>query len=274
MRILAVLVLAFPPGGRAATAATTGISSNISLRKRLHVNTLITEPGTFELDVSGLYSFTNGIFTIPAALKYTPEGRHILWGRTEYSVAFDTLSLSNIGTTPLVQFSHTLTMTATVVLHDGKWLDIAIAPQTIVYRRDDAEVRLGAVAIARCDVGHNSFGGTFSWSGATRSSPTNPAGTYDAGFGFGRQLWGNGVVSRFTPHINGVVEKCTGQTQTMSAFEGVEYQATQRLAFDVSGQQVGFRGGPVDRQFVVGLTYNFGRGIRGPQHRPTYPWAL
>jgi hypothetical protein len=145
------------------------------------------------------------------------------------------------------------------VIHDGKWLDIASAPQAIVYLHDESGTRLGGIAIARCDVGRNSIGGKFSWSGATHGSPTNPAGTYDAGFGFGRQLWGTGVVSRFTPHLNGLWEKSTGQTRTLSAFEGVEYQATERLAFDLAGQQVGYGSGPADHQLVFGLTYNFGK---------------
>lgn len=263
MRALAVLAvshLAVTPGIQAAPRPPSSAGSNISLRKRLHVNTLITQPGTFELDWSGLYSFTNDAFTMPAALKYTPEGKHILWGRTEYSIAFDSLQVADVGGGPLVEFSRSLTMTATAVVHDGKWLDIAIAPQAIVYLRDESGTRLGAVAIARLDVGRNSIGGTFSWSGATHSSPTNPAGTMDAGFGFGRQLWGTGVVSRFTPHINGLWEKSTGQTRTLSAFEGVEYQATERLAFDLSGQQLGYGGGIVDHQVVFGLTLNFGKG--------------
>src|SRR6476469_7366281 len=68
-------------------------TSNITLRKRLHVNTLITEPGTVEVEFDNLYSFTTTNFIVPSTIKYTPEGTHILWGRTEYSAAFDSIEL-------------------------------------------------------------------------------------------------------------------------------------------------------------------------------------
>src|SRR5438105_2364191 len=45
--------------------ATTTHSSGVSLRKRLHVNDLIAEPGTMELDWSSLYSYTTGLFSMP-----------------------------------------------------------------------------------------------------------------------------------------------------------------------------------------------------------------
>src|SRR5205085_1556518 len=67
-------------------------ASGISMRKRLHINDLIAEPGTVEIDFGGLYSYTADAFTAPLALKYTPEGDSVLWGRTEYSVAFDSVS--------------------------------------------------------------------------------------------------------------------------------------------------------------------------------------
>src|SRR5258708_30137958 len=66
--------------------------STITLQKRLHVNTLITQPGTVELDWANDYSFTSDNYTMPSTLKYTPEGKHILWGRTEYAAGFDTVS--------------------------------------------------------------------------------------------------------------------------------------------------------------------------------------
>src|SRR5712692_9994458 len=65
--------------------------SNISLRKRLHVNTLITEPGTVEIEWDNLYSYTGGNFSMPSIFKYTPQGKNILWGRTEYSAVFDSV---------------------------------------------------------------------------------------------------------------------------------------------------------------------------------------
>jgi len=52
-------------------------NSKISLRKRLHINTLITEPGTAEVDWSNLYSFTSTNFSMPSAIKYTPSGSNI-----------------------------------------------------------------------------------------------------------------------------------------------------------------------------------------------------
>src|SRR6185437_11912824 len=65
--------------------------SAISLRKRLHVNPLITEPDTIDLEWGGAFS-TGGDFTLPAAIHFTPRGPHPWWGRTEFSASFDSLS--------------------------------------------------------------------------------------------------------------------------------------------------------------------------------------
>ena len=40
---------------------------------------------------------------------------------------------------------------------------------------------------------------------------------------------------------------------------GVEYQLTQRLALDLSGQRFGLIGGGQDRQVLLGLTLNLGK---------------
>ena len=45
-----------------------------------------------ELEWGNDYSLTSDDYTMPATLKYTPEGRHILWGRTEFAASFDTIS--------------------------------------------------------------------------------------------------------------------------------------------------------------------------------------
>src|SRR5690349_13063366 len=86
-------------------ANTSSSNSKIALRKRLHINTLITAPDTAEVDWGGLYSFSSGNFAMPAGFRYTPAGRHIIWGRTEYSVAFDTLTSADVGGGRLTQFS-------------------------------------------------------------------------------------------------------------------------------------------------------------------------
>ena len=102
-----------------------------------------------------------------------------------------------------------------------------------------------------------------SWSAATRSSDANPAGTVDLGFGYGRNLSGSPVAEKFTPHFNAVWEKPTGRAGALSVFEGCEYQMTERVAFDVTAQHFGIRGGPLDHQLVFGITANLGKARGG-----------
>jgi len=236
-----------------------GNGGKISLQKRMHVNTLITEPGTVEIDWGGLYSFTNGNFRMPTTIKYTPEGSEILWGRTEYSLAFDSVTNAEIGGGRVTEFSQSLTATATAVVLDGKKLDLALVPQATFFLRDESGVRLGAIVIARYDTGRHSIGATIGWSSATHGSPTNPAGTWDLGLGYGRRLGAAGLLGKLTPHTNFVAERSTGLRRVTSLFEGVEYQATERLAFDVAGQHYDVRGASPDHQIVFGITLNLGK---------------
>jgi hypothetical protein len=259
---IATLLLAAPPGASARSLLSRGAASNrqnITLRKRLHVNTLITEPGTVEVEWGNLYSYTNSTFSMPSTIKFTPEGSHILWGRTEYSAAFDSVNSALVSGERSTQFSDRLTFAATSVVFDGEKLDIAIAPQATFFLRDESGSRLGATAIARYDVGRNSFGGTASWSTATAASPNNPAGTWDFSAGFGRRLAASGALGHLSPHVNAVYERSTGFERVISVFGGVEYQITEKVAVDVSGQRFGVSGGGADRQLLVALTVNLGK---------------
>ena len=76
---LAALLL-LTPAGQAAVLGRLRNSrtSNISLRKRLHVNTLITEPGTLEMDWNSVYSFSTTNFDMPSTIKYTPAGGRVV----------------------------------------------------------------------------------------------------------------------------------------------------------------------------------------------------
>jgi hypothetical protein len=225
----------------------------ITLRKRLHVNPLIAEPDTLDIEWGSAFSW-DGSFTFPMAIHFTPEGHHAWWGRTEFGVAFDSLS-SNEG----VHFGDRATFAATCVLRDGEKLDIAIVPAATVLMRGDSGFRAGATAIARYDVGRSSAGVTFGWSGATRPSPSNPAGTFDIGAGYGFRLMPSGPLGHLTPHVNWLWEKSTGIERQISIFEGVEYQITDPVAVDFALQHISLWGGAPDRQFVIGLTVNTGR---------------
>ena len=234
-------------------------NARITLRKRLHINTLISQPGTAEVDWGNLYSLTSANYSMPSGLRYTPPGSQIMWGLTEYSVAFDSIASANVGSSRLTQFSQALTFTGTAVLRDGEKLDIAIAPQATMFLRDESGARLGAVAIARYDSGRNSLGGTVAWSGATHSSDSNPSGTLDVGFGFGRQLSGSHLLEKLTPHVNVEWEKSTGENSALLAFESIEYQVTERLAFDLSAQHFATAHRAPDHQIAFGMTLNVGK---------------
>src|SRR4051794_19068286 len=100
----------------------------ISQQKRLHVNDLITEPGTIEIDTGFLYSWTTDSLTLPTALKWTPDGDSLLVGRTEYSVAFDSIDSAVAGGLRSTQFSDRLSLVATSIVYDSPHFDIAVAP--------------------------------------------------------------------------------------------------------------------------------------------------
>src|SRR5690242_13406817 len=219
----AALLCCVLPCGRAGFLGRLSHGGSISLRKRVHVNTLITEPGPMEVEWGGAFS-TGGNFTFPSAIKYTPEGPYAFWGRTEFSASFDSLSSVVQFDDRATQFSDRITLAANCVVHDGKELDIAIAPQTSFFLRGEKGIRVGATAIARYDHGRNSAGVTVTWSAATSASSTNPAGTFDAGVGYGRRLMTSGPLAHLTPHVNWVWERSTGVPAQISLFEGMEYQ--------------------------------------------------
>ena len=220
---------------------------------------MIAEPGTVELDLGTLYSYTTGAFTLPSALKFTPAGGSLFWGRTEYSVAFDSVASAVNAGARSTQFSDRLTLAATSVLLDSPHLDIAVAPQVTGFFRAESGARLGATIIARYDTANNSMGVTVGWTAATSATDTNPAGVWDFGAGYGRHLASSGVLRRFTPHVNSLLEKATGFERTLSVFGGVEYQISEQVAIDVSGQRFSLIAGSPDRQLLVGLTINLGR---------------
>ncbi|MBZ5728466.1 MAG: hypothetical protein LAP87_26225 [Acidobacteriia bacterium] len=193
------------------------------------------------------------------AIKYTPEGTHAYWGRTEFSAIFDSLASDVDGQHRTTHFGDCATFAATCVVHDGDKLDFALAPQVSALLRGDSGARLGATAIARYDSGRSSAGVTLGCTAATASSASNPAGTLDFGAGYGFRLKPGGALGHLTAHANWLYEKSTGVEREISLFEGLEYQITEKVAVDFSGQHLSVWGGSRDHQIAVGLTVNTGR---------------
>jgi hypothetical protein len=215
-RLLALLLVAIP----AFCAQRQG---PISLRKRLHVNPLITDPDTVEFDTG----VGGGPLTVPTAIRYTPEGSHIYWGRTEMSVSYDAAKFDRA------------TFAATCVVQDGEKVDIAIAPLLAAPLRGGDGLHPGGAAIARLDIGRNSAGVTATWL-------TN---TWDFGAGYGRKIG-----AKVTPHMNWQWEKAAGTPAGISVFEGVEYQFSDPFALDLTAQHMNVWGGQTNNQLVLSLT--------------------
>jgi hypothetical protein len=194
----------------------------MTLRKRVHVNPLITEKDTIEVDWSGAFPI-DGPWSLPASVRYAPR-----WGRTEFGATFDARRFDRA------------TFAATYVLREGDRFDVAVAPIASATLRGDRGVRGGGSAIARYDTGRDSAGISASW----------VAGTVDLGAGYGRQFR-----KRVTAHGNWQWEKSTGTARQISIFEGIEYQISDPFAVDVSAQHQNVWGGHIDHQIIVGLTF-------------------
>ena len=226
-------------------------ASSLSMRRRLSISPLIAAPGTIEFDLTGGFT-PNGDYVIPSTLRFTPQSDNFYLGHTEWGINADVVNNS--------QFSDHVTFQSTTAIKMGA-VNFALAPQfTAITRGQDGGYRGGGSAVMRIDQGSNNFGATFTWTGATRPSDTNPAGISDVGLGYGRKFGNEGILSHFTAHGNVTVEKQTGASKFFTLLEGVEYQINDGFSVDISGQHLGFGTGVVDHQILVGLSWKIGHG--------------
>jgi hypothetical protein len=228
-------------------------SSRIALRRRLHINPLITDVGTVETEWSTAWTDPES-FTMPATVKWTPEGSTLVWGRTEYSANFDVVSSMVSGANRITHASDHVGITGTTLIADGEHWNFAVAPSLTFGSRDQPGIRAGLTAITRYDHGRNSAGATLTWTGTPNPNDSSPAGTWDLGSGYGHTFGG-----KTTVHVDTQLERATGYVSALSVFEGVEYQFTPNVALDLSAQHFNATGGTLDHQVLVGLTVNFGR---------------
>ena len=179
-------------------------SARISLRRRLHISSLITDVGTVETEFSTDWTDPQS-FTMPTTVKWTPEGSTLLWGRTEYSANFDVVSSLVTDHNRVTHASDHVGFAGTALLVDGEHWNLAAAPSITFGGRDQPGVRAGLTAILRYDHGRNSTGTTLTWNGNPNPSDANPAGTWDLGSGFGHTFG-----DRTTVHFDTQLERATG----------------------------------------------------------------
>jgi hypothetical protein len=233
----------------------------MSLKRRLHVNNIIAEAGTAELELDASFS-PEGDFVFPTLWKFTPDGGKLLHGNTEFSLGYDT-AVSDYASGPLAtHFSDHLNLNMTSEIIDAGHFSLAAGPQAGFWLRSDSGARLGAVAIARMDWGPaqiHSAGLLISWTGATHPSAVNPESTLDVGTGYSRKLGSRGRAALVTPHLNLQFEQSKGAAGFGIVTEGLEFQFSRRLAVDLTGQQAGLGTGLIDQRIVAAVTLNLGR---------------
>jgi hypothetical protein len=222
-------------------------SQSIGLRNRVHVNRLITESGTVELEAGALFH-AGGAFDLPMLWKHTPFGRSLLIGRTEYSLGFDAI--------PREDGQYTVAAQSLVL--DGEHWNVSLGPNA-TFIRNTAGVRAGASLVVRYDRGLTTFGAAANWSKASSPSDNNPADWTTSGVGGGVRLGRSGWRSRITFHANATMETASSTVPVKSTFEGVEVEITSRAAVNIVAQQVDWRGPNRENQVLAGITVNFGR---------------
>jgi hypothetical protein len=254
MGVLCLLPLA-ALSAEARSPKRTGIhtrSSSIANRRRLNVNSLITEPGTAETEWYGVI-WMDGDFSVPTTWKVTPGSEGGFWARTELSASFDAAAGHGIGTDYVVQSTDHLTFNSTTVVGGIGAMQFAVAPTATFWLRDESGARLGAIVYGKAEGDRHQGGFSLAWTGATSPSPTNPAGTFDASAAYGYRL------GKFTLHASATWERSTGVRWLANLSEGVGYDVSEKLSFDVSGQQINFHTGTVYNQVILGMTWNLGR---------------
>jgi len=242
---LALLLLAVAPAEARLLRRSHRRGASLSLRRRLFTSPLITDPGNLDLEYSGAFD-TNSSYTLPMTLKYTPDH----W-QTELSVGVDTIAsvVDDSGNQP-VHFSDHLNLAATTAFHASDHFDWGFAPTLAFLSRGSNGERIGGLLLGRYDRAGNTLSGAVSWSGATQGTVNNPAGTWDVNLGYGRQL-----SARWSLYGNTQWERSTGVARQYAFFEGVEFQMTPRLAFDLQGQHYGVNSDQPDHQIVAGITF-------------------
>ncbi|MBI3684713.1 MAG: hypothetical protein HY235_30455 [Acidobacteria bacterium] len=230
---------------------------SLSQRRRMHLQNLVTDPGTVEIEF-GVAGSPNGL-TAPFTIKYTPGVSHPFWHRTELSVDMDSVSSLPGDLHWVTQFSDHVGVAVTHLLHQGNRLSLYVAPQVAFLTRGNEGIRCGATGIANLDLGPYSLAGNMTWTGATSPSEANPAGDLQFGGGLVRRFGGTKENPHWTLFINGLRENPTIGPSTSSLFEGASYQVRRSWAIDFSVRHVNLSGGPTDHQVLGGVTVNLGR---------------
>ena len=240
-RVLCLLLLASPLWPASVKRHFSHFAQSIGNRNRLHINSLITDPGTLELESAFIYSEI-GNYAAPVLLKYTPSR-----GSTELSVGFDSW-----------RGSSDVALAANTLLYDGSHWNVVLGPSLVLVRQNGDGLRPGATFITRYDNGLASLGLSATWSKATRPTDNNPADQTAFGIGGGLRLGKEGWRSHWTLNSNALNERASSTRAMNSTFEGLEWELNSRLSINLVAQQLDWRGPNRDNQALVGLTVNFG----------------
>lgn len=226
-------------------------ATQVTQRRRLHADSVITAAGTAEVDWG--HQFAGSFYSMPSTLKFTPAGSFALWRNTEYSAHVEGITSVAANGRRVTQLADRVTAAASRLVYDDEKLAVVVAPQGTISWRNGPGARVGASVLGRYDFGSNSVGGNLAWTGATSAAATNPAGAWEWGGGYARRA------GRWTLFGNLVWDRATTGDRLASVLEGVNCDLRENWTLDVGAQHFHTAGGGTDHQLLVGLTINLGR---------------
>ena len=216
-----------------------------------------TAPGTVEVELGGA---GNGeFFGLPTVFKFTLDAPQGVMSGMEFSVGFDSISRVDMGSDRDTRFGDRIGFAIRRTLYESGGFSFGVAPQAVLFLRDEEGARLGASAIAVYSFGPNSLVANLVWSVATDASENNPSRQSSVIAGYSRTLGSGPRSSRAAAFAQYLQEFPTGQPSQVSLIQGISYRLRPDLVLDFSVQQNGLAATPFDLIFATGLTYNLGQ---------------
>lgn len=220
-------------------------------------DTSTTAPGTIELQTGG--TFSDGLFTLPTTLKFTPGVASGFFRSGEFSASFDAVTVLSANGRSHTRFGDRIDLAWRRPVYSRGRVSAAAVPLFTVFTRDASGVRLGAAGILAYAAGRSAAVLNASLTGATSASPSNPSKAGTIAADFLHTLSGSGPWSTVTVFAGLQSEHAARHPNVFSLGQGILWRVRPNLVLDAALRETRLNLHQKDLQLLLGLTLNFGR---------------